>query len=405
VNRALKFVADIRHGDYPDLPLRKVLAARMLGAKVRIHARIAKLDGTNVSRLFTELQGKAETANPDNHEESLETYLFRIADELRYGHKEPESMKLISAFHENIEKIGCTLCLSSGQIEGGPCKNRPDHDRKVMSAGLYGPQCWSLLAELFISLTELAERHYERYIPAGTLTLRLEPLNTGSNDASAQTYFPCSDAANGRQAIVRVLLPNGGFDERHLKLLPYLLFHEICVHGAESWRGGSRSLIGPLRTSERCAFREGFVDAAAVSVLVEWMYQTSNDLRRNWADLVEHCILPTQASHLHRAIPLATDDRGIKKAKIVQKVQEAREEGIELYHKFVRRFGPKLSAQLAFALNLLELTEDDRIRQGAPQSKWLLNLRRSVARGELQAVEELVRSVLHGNQDSTPDEF
>ncbi len=134
-----------------------------------------------------------------------------------------------------------------------------------------------------------------------TGSLRLKTMHTSGEDIGARTRFPTHDDFGDRNATVEINLPVDWFDEAHMKRLPYLMFHEICVHGPEAWHGASRSRAGPQRTSERCSFREGFVDAAATHTLVSWL-QTQPSALKRWRELALQCMLPTETAQLSRAI-------------------------------------------------------------------------------------------------------
>jgi len=87
---------------------------------------------------------------------------------------------------------------------------------------------------------------------------------------------------------------------------------------------------------------------------------------------------------------------------MMHSVQRAREGGLTLFRAHARVCGPDETAQLALALNLLTLTENERldlmirleaaIRPDAPQKKWLTEMHALVRARDFAAFEASVRS-------------
>jgi hypothetical protein len=393
------FIPEFKHGNYPPLDLTKVLAARIIAAKLRIHAKEKIINNSSISRLLEDLFHRANTLGPENDSEDFESYLLRIHVSLGRDHEEKEPKEVLEKFGKIVKNIGCKKCLSK-HAHGEACKNDMNHDRKIKENG-DGPGCWSIITLLFEDLIKLAAKQYGDSIKDKNLTIRLEPRLNGSAPPTARTFYPPSDKPHDRRATIHLLLPHEKFDTQDLKQIPYLIFHEVCVHAPESWNGESRSAPTPNRTSEYCSFREGFVDAAAASVLTDWMHKNEPEIWKN-------CSLSTQTAHLVRAIPLP-GGTGIQAAEKVAKIMEAREDGISLFQDYSRRFGMEKSAQLAFSLNLLDISEDDRrrlmiqlqaaIRTKAAQGVWLKTLRTCVAKGNLAAIQSSVRSVLDSSDE------
>lgn len=113
-----------------------------------------------------------------------------------------------------------------------PCRNRLRDSESLEGVG----QCWSLLTELFTCRVELAEETYGGLLnghEVRTLHLRLQTRRTTEADLGARTRF-LHETGSKRRAIIELKLPIERFDDSHLTRLPYILFHEICVHGPEA---------------------------------------------------------------------------------------------------------------------------------------------------------------------------
>ena len=134
---------------------------------------------------------------------------------------------------------------------------------------------------MFVDILEMAEHAYEPFIAGhveAALQVRFCTQRSRDKEIGAKAMFPNDDCGGQRKTEIMLALPPDSLDHSNIRDIPYLIFHEIFVHSAESWGATSRR----TPTNELCAFREGFVDAAGAQVL-----------ERGLAD-------PGLRSHLHR---------------------------------------------------------------------------------------------------------
>ncbi len=360
-----KFRPDTAHAEHPVLSDRKALTTRMIAAYVRVQAEQSNPLDQGFDDLQLTVDARTRSSSHKVHTTTLSTFLNDLVADLRKLNATEAARLMIERFAAEAASIDCERCArNSGS--GLPCNHSLD-DAQNME---YGGQCWSLLTELFTHLVGLAEEVYGpllREHEIRDLHLRLCTLRTTDAELGARTKFP-PENGSGRRATIELRLPVEEFNDTHLTRLPYILFHEICVHGPEAWLGGSRHLDGPERTTELCAFREGFVDAAAAWLLCHRLVNAPERLGRH-AALADKYEAATRAAHHERAsVGPAGLRAGGERDRTLRGIKNSREQGQSLFARLLGLDGDGLKAtggavaRLAFALNLLPLTDKERIR-------------------------------------------
>lgn len=398
----IRFYSDTAHGEHPGLADRKVLTTRIIASYVRAHVERGDPVGQESDDLQLRVEYLTRASTPKRHATTLSQFLADLVADLRRTNAETSATSSIERFAAEAALIDCTNCAARSS-SGMPCRNRLRDSENLEGVG----QCWSLLTELFTCLVELAEEAYGGLLnehEVRTLHLRLQTRRTTEADLGARTQF-LRETGSNRRAIIELKLPIERFDDSHLTRLPYILFHEICVHGPEAWLGGSRHEPGPERTTELCAFREGFVDAAAAWLLRYWLVTAPERLARH-ATLADKYDMATTAAQYGRASAgpaefLASGES----ARARRGITNVRARGLSLFNRMLQldtiggTVPGEAVAHLAFALNLLPLSENQRTRlvnalQAAAEPhaitlrrEWLKRLREATSAHDLRRLQ------------------
>jgi len=428
----ISFEPQARHEQHPDLHGRKQLAARLLIARnLGVFAR--DLPPATLVRVH------AAAGDPKRLKDgklALDAFLMRVFDtarricdedgEVALG-DEPPLAKVttrLARFEEELSAINCQNCVrqrlnGAAALDESAVRNAICGDNHSLNSANMGGEalCWRLLTDMFDDLVRLAEKAYAPLLRNNAhrrLQVRFHTEVTSKRSLSASTRFPRDkDRADARMSVVNLVLPVEHFNHRHYLTIPYYLFHEICVHGPESWlTAGPRGT-----TNERCPFREGFVDAAAVWLLTHALHRGEIASAQQYPEYFVHA---TKQGHVARAtiepeveISSASEDVALSDAA------RARAAGLMLFDRleFHEVFGSTAElVKVALALNLLPLTSDQRRevmveleREGMsaaeewpsradhkdkpdanPSGAWRDRLRQAAVDGQLDRLAELV---------------
>ena len=219
----------------------------------------------------------------------------------------------------------------------------------------------------------------------------------------ARTIFPEEDRPGQRTAIVELTLPVEEFDEGYYLRLPYYMFHEVCVHAPEGWS----SPANRVPTNERCAFGEGFVDAAAVRILTRALEREGilTDADRPYCERFMNEAEKMQ--HQRADLEAAQRSSSKRRAKAQQDAVDARDSGMRLFKRLAKREDRQLADEairIALCVNLLPLlpnerisfmtmldrASDDRAAINQRRSDWLHSLREVANRGDLVELRALI---------------
>jgi len=317
----------------------------------------------------------------------------------------------VHQFKRDLNAIGCERCVvrrigssDPSKIKGAICDGKND------IANLnFGALCWETFAELFKFSVQITQQLYSSIVQSDEteqLNIELQTRITTEPGFGARTVFPDTDKAGNRSAVVQLTLPVEDFDDSYYLRLPYYIFHEVFVHAPESWTS-----VGKRQpTNERCAFGEGFVDAAAVRVLIRAL-EGGELLTPVDRPFFEHFMNETEKAH-HRRADLAPVERGSYKQrdKAAQDAADARDDGMRLFKRLAERENPQLADEairIALCVNLLPLEPSERIdfmtkldRASANRaaiterySNWLNSLRNAANRGDLKGIKDLIGPV------------
>lgn len=259
----------------------------------------------------------------------------------------------LSHFKAKLRELHCGNCSVRGGKAGGPslCAHNASVDDAIVKDLRNEARCLDFMMTLFKELVAFAGTFYRaKFGPSGTsLTVRLGTSFSESGRIGAKTSFPPADGPGGRQADISIQLPSV-MREGNLGQLPYMMFHEIFVHGAEQWdKDGKRA-----GTSPKCSLREGFVDAAAVYLVVgalrrkELTLSTFKGFSKWLANQIE-------LAHQRRVDPASHGGQEVELA-------QARSIGHNVFQDFVVRQRGDLAVVLAAALTLLDPDDLTRVR-------------------------------------------
>jgi len=251
----VSFLADFRHGDHPDLKGRK----QFIGKSLAVLHLVLKDRQSALKQLGQAVLQKAQL-DADLNEEALDIYLRNLLGEAKlYANRNalPGHETIIATFRSCARKVSCGACAGKDICNG--------HDLEDPRIVARGALCLEPLTSTFANLVALAARLYAMALHCpGHLELRLKTTRAEATASlGGRTFFPDDDDAGQRKAVVEISLPLEELNASHIVRLPYVMFHEVFVHGPESWTAAGRR----VETSETCEFREGFVDAAAAHLL------------------------------------------------------------------------------------------------------------------------------------------
>jgi hypothetical protein len=128
-----------------------------------------------------------------------------------------------------------------------------------------------------------------------------------------------------------------------------MMFHEIFVHAPESWEAQARR----AETNERCAFREGFVDAAALYVLLSGLKRRKR-VPDSHRDFIHSYEIGAKLAHLER--------RNHGPGGRMSHVASTRDAGATVFDVLEKKGYAKDAVRIAICLNRLALSEEERTR-------------------------------------------
>jgi len=281
------------------------------------------------------------------------------------------------------------------------CNGRNDLDNLR-----FGALCWETFAELFKFGVQIAQEAYADVLRTNQnehLDVKLHTRITTDAGFGARTLFPEDDRPGQRTAIVELTLPVEDFDEGFYLRLPYYMFHEVCVHAPEGWTASAKR----VPTNERCAFGEGFVDAAAVRILARALEREGilTDADRPYAERFMN--EAEKAQHQRADLDAAQRSSSKRRAGTQQDAAHARDEGMRLFKRLAKREDRQLADEairIALCVNLLPLEPDERISFMAMldrasdcraalmqrRSDWLHSVRAAANRGDLGQLRALI---------------
>jgi hypothetical protein len=366
-----RFRADLAHPEHPTLTDRKRLVWRLAVLRNLIlrTEEAAADERSRLNDLASAVLAAAEVTIKNDHEQlddflsaaikTMQGLAAKMVNAAGPSKKRIRSLlrTAIGNVRDETKAINCAGCSKARQ--GGPiCNGSLNDERALEGSDDKGPPCWRLLTELFSEILEIAEDEYGPFIAAcgqRQLAVKFCTRRAKDRDVGAKALFPDDDSEQRRVTEITLALPPHGLHHTHIRDLPYVLFHEVFVHSVEGWvTKGCR-----LETTELCAFREGFVDAAAAHVLEQRLLNPGlrSGLHRSYSEIFSRGV---RTGHANRMTYNVTRN-GLSADEAVQMEQilKARNRGWKLF----RRLEAKLqggAVRLAICLNLLDLPHEAR---------------------------------------------
>lgn len=222
---------------------------------------------------------------------SLIDFLTNVADQIdsASAHIAGEPVDEVRRSMRTMTKhFDCSNCGKRGMVcNGGIVDNN-------LFADPEGGRCLQFLVVMIESFAHAAEQYYRAVagdscpttlIPSIILETYRNKKTCGTLPIDGEFQPPLIDAA----AVLRIYWPIDKTLDQAILSLPYLVFHEVFVHGAQ----GS-ALPGPrFKVFDTCAFTEGAVDAVACDLLLKNVLSHPDNLPKELkelsADLYEAC--------------------------------------------------------------------------------------------------------------------
>jgi hypothetical protein len=251
----------------------------------------------------------------------------------------------LGAAYGAVDCIGCAARVGEQPCTGG------FGDDPIVKAGAL---CLEPIFELFRYVVRLVQDVYAPILqgPSERLDLRLIVAVDPGDQVKGSTTFP-NDRIEARRAEVRLGLPMGSFDPKHIGEVLYTLMHETFVHAPEGWLKDPRT---PSR--QTCSLREGFVDRAGVHLLLQ---RLRTDPPPGLGHLLQPVIRSLEGAHLDRLRPagprLEVDERIRTNSVVMDRVR-----GYDWFERVAGRARGASAARLAACLNACGLSEIDKGR-------------------------------------------
>lgn len=366
--RKVSFRGHTAHSSYPDLAARKRLIAKVLLArafKLRVPAGNSRSPGLrNVIDAADGFIAREANRNGVAMSTFLRELIEVVDGQILRELENPQGLDLrggltflkiaATSFRKEAEIDFCTECQER-RNQSVKCSGLPIDGTIVADALAAGTGCMDHFAAMFRRLVDIAENKYDGRLDGKSedLTITFRVAHSPRLVTEASTSFQY-DEPTQRHAELKVELPIE-FNETHLTRLPYVLFHEIFVHAPESWT----ELTRRKPTNERCSFREGFMDAAALYALEAALRGQS--FPEGHDEFREHYIAGAKAAHAHRTTlgpqgaQWGTDDG-------VGDLIRFREDGVRPFRRMREAGLGDEALAVALSLNPLSLTELDRAR-------------------------------------------
>jgi hypothetical protein len=409
----VEFAPHVHHDQHPDLRGRKQIVARLLIAR-NLRARPTLQSGRR-SKPFKDAVKFAEAAvNSDlvDRREPLHAFLREILDEARrHPPKSDSQNEVFDQFENDLSAMCCDKCVvrrlgevNRDVIERAMCDGNNDVDNMQ-----FGALCWQTFSDLFKFVVQIAEKAYGEILHPDKneqLKLKLHTRVTTEAGFGARTLFPNDDAPGKRTAIIELTLPVEDFDDGYYLRLPYYMFHEVCVHAPEGWAAADKR----QPANERCAFGEGFVDAAAVRILTRALEGGDVPSAPDRPYFERFMNEAEKAQHQRADLDGAQRSSPKQRDKAQQDAADARDRGMRLFKRLAKREDRQSADEairIALCVNLLPLAPEERInfmttldRASAGQAAvihkradWLHSLRDAANRGDLNTIRGLIEPV------------
>ena len=288
-----KRAAEVRYDPEKQLQLndREAVVARLLYLVATRGVPVAEAEGADVFHkdLQTSVQEVLKSdASAEGERKALDE---RIAEmhretERRVNGASPAAAERLRVLGESISVIKCRACGP----DPTPCRGFADDALNFEDApGRKGGQCVGFVRELTRKLLSEAEMQLKRLGgpevgPARPVRLRMTRRDKGSR---ATLPVDGSFTPDADEAVLTLKWPrswaSGEMDEAIL-MLPYLIFHEVFVHGGQG-RAAER-LVKDIDND--CRFTEGTVDGLACKLLIDKFFARRNALPATVRRLKEH---------------------------------------------------------------------------------------------------------------------
>jgi hypothetical protein len=356
-----RFVVSAASREHPALSVRKEIFARAwIARNLRLRAAKKKILRTKhldtlIDSVIASAQAPAIIQDDVTFDQYLATFVRYVAEFVdRQGAVLDKDVRdLFQQFAEGLSVNQCEDC--AGRAKQRPCNGKLA-DWSVMSRGM---DCWRFLTELFQSLVDFASEIYSPLLPAdSSLQLRIGLQTTTSSDEklTAETRY-AKDSSSERAAQVILYLPEAIVQE-HLEHLPYVIFHEVFVHVAESFLdAGVRS-----PTPETCPFREGYMDSVAAMLLARVLKEEPHRIPAFFREFTREMSLAVEIAHHMRLSPAGPSaEASTQEARRISNVVKARRDGRMAFEEVVEAVGIGHARNIGVAANVMELDEDARI--------------------------------------------
>ncbi|HEX7945000.1 MAG TPA: hypothetical protein VF495_10060 [Phenylobacterium sp.] len=343
----VRFEPDSAHEEHAHLPFRKQITARWLVARdfswPLVDAFPAEiLELTDVAHALIRSGARRK--------ESLSAFLARVAADLKAqaedipGLPPDATSRLIST----VGEIQCVACAQ--RVGGAPCAGGFGDAPNLRGLAA----CLEPISEVFRTVANIAEAAYGEVLDDRSEALRLRlVIEAVTGDlVTGGTSFP-EDTPAVRSARIALGVPVETFDGNALGHAIYVLFHEVFVHGPEGWLGdGQRT-----PSNDRCALREGFVDAAGVHLFLRCL--RDGGAPGVLSSHVERLAADVEFAHISRvhAAPFAVSGA---RAAHIQSVVSNRRAGRDWFETLEHVGWADRACRLAMCLNTLSLTPEQK---------------------------------------------
>lgn len=358
---APRFTASVHGRSHPILFVRKQILVRALATR-NLMLR-AKQDGVGRSEQIDLIY---ESAMMETREamvrgsQPLEPYLLDVDQSVdamakRVGNMNAEQQLLVNGLRQDLKHRFCNQCLTQAAPNSEPC-NGTYADYHVMGENM---TCWTFITDLFKELVSIVDEYYTAIVPSppDSLTIELQTIVAANDELGANSTY-ANDTPQARTTQVQLELPATTLTEQHLTHLPYVLFHELLVHAAES-------LTDPLTrqtTKDTCAFREGYLDAAAAELLMDVCETAPKRLRTFHEPFSQQVLHATHRAHaLRQHCNDPAIDANSPEGRRLSQVYDARQRGNNTHFDVSKVIGTDGALRIGIALNAFPLTETERV--------------------------------------------
>lgn len=340
-----------------DLSARKVLAARLLrlihDARMdQAAAEQTKDDKTYRDTVRAQIAATVEEDESTKDFWSLYRFLNVFGERVERFTQPYDTSTIVRSRAEMIGQLGrfnCDVCGNRDIIcKGGPAD-------RILFREEGGARCLSFLSEMIEIFVRLAENRY-REIVQSPLPVAIVPemvVQTHRKNGTAGTLpidgefvQPYED----KSAVVKVFWPIDDDLDSAILSLPYLIFHEVFVHGAQ---GAARQDVR-FPVEQDCAFTEGTVDAVACRILLDEILPDEDNLPEVLRPLAEGFYSQCKRYHNDRFDPPDADSD-----RPGDDIRRARARGRDIIKRLLKGIGikhkkrdPTWARRIILSLNL-----------------------------------------------------